>query len=101
MPSAFAEIYSKILHQLKSTKLKDTKIIQNDLHTIEIQVVIDKKQKKGPSEKEIMTLIREGFEKKVGPDVSIVIHEVEELGDHEARIVSKILKDSLEVTGYL
>jgi phenylacetate-CoA ligase len=101
MPSAFAEIYSKILHQLKSTKLKDTKIIQKDLHTIEIQVVIDKKQKKGPSEKEIMTLIKEGFEKKVGPDVSILLSRVEKLGDHEARIVSKIKRNLTEVTGYL
>ncbi len=101
MPSAFAEIYSKILHQLKSTKLKDTKIIQNDLHTIEIQVVIDKKQKKGPSEKEIMALIKEGFQKKVGPDVSIFIREVEKLGDHEARIISKITGGSTEVTEYL
>ena len=101
MPSAFAEIYSKILHQLKSTKLKDTKIIQKDLHTIEIQVVIDKKQKKGPSEKEIMSLIKEGFEKKVGSDVSIFIRTVEGLGDHEARIVSKIIGNSTEVTEYL
>jgi phenylacetate-CoA ligase len=101
MPSAFAEIYSKILHQLNSTKLKDTKIIQKDLHTIEIQVVIDKKQKKGPSEKEIMSLIKEGFEKKVGSDVSIFIRTVEGLGDHEARIVSKITGSSTEVTEYL
>ncbi len=101
MPSAFAEIYSKILHQLNSTKLKDTKIIQKDLHTIEIQVVIDKKQKKGPSEKEIMSLIKEGFEKKVGSDVSIFIRTVEKLGDHEARIVSKITGSSTEVTEYL
>ncbi len=101
MPSAFAEIYSKILHQLKSTKLKDTKIIQKDLHTIEIQLVIDKKQKKAPSREEIMTLIKDGFEKKVGPDVSIVVQEVEKLGDHEARIVSKIKRNSTEVTGYL
>jgi len=101
MPSAFAEIYSKILHQLKSTKLKDTKIIQNDLHNIEIQVVIDKKQKKGPSEKEIMSLIKKGFEKKVGPDVSIVIHEVQKLGDHEVRIISKIKRNTIEVTEYL
>ena len=101
MPSVFAEIYSKILHQLKSTKLKDTKIIQKDLHTIEIQVVIDKKQKKGPSEKEIMSLIKEGFEKKVGSDVSIFIRTVEGLGDHEARIVSKITGGSTEVTEYL
>ena len=101
MPSGFAEIYSKVLHQLKSTKLKDTKIIQKDLHTIEIQVVIDKKQKKGPSEKEIMSLIKDGFEKKVGPDVSIVIHEVEKLGDHKARIISKIKRNTIEVTEYL
>jgi phenylacetate-CoA ligase len=101
MPSVFAEIYSKILHQLKSTKLKDTKIIQKDLHTIEIQVVIDKKQKKGPSEKEIMSLIKEGFEKKVGSDVSIFIRTVEGLGDHEARIVSKIAGSLTEVTEYL
>jgi hypothetical protein len=37
----------------------------------------------------------------VGPDVSIVVQEVEKLGDHEARIVSKIKRNSTEVTGYL
>ena len=63
--------------------------------------MIDKKQKKGPSEKEIMSLIKEGFEKKVGSDVSIFIRTVEGLGDHEARIVSKITGSSTEVTEYL
>ena len=48
-----------------------------------------------------MSLIKEGFEKKVGSDVSIFIRTVEGLGDHEARIVSKITGGPTEVTEYL
>jgi phenylacetate-CoA ligase len=101
MPSAFAEIYSKLLYQLKTTKLLDTKIIQIDLNTLDIQVVINKKQKKGPTEEEIINFLQKEFQKKVGPNVSITIKEAKKLGDHEARIVSKINQESYKIHEYL
>ena len=46
LPSSFSEIYSKILYDLKTNKVKNTKIIQHDLTTLEVQVVIDEALRK-------------------------------------------------------
>ena len=100
MPISFAEIYSRILYELKSTQLKDTKVVQKDMNNIEIKVVIDKSDKDGVSAQEIINLIQTGFEKKVGPQVKIKITEVNKLGDHEARIVSNVDRSTYEIKEY-
>jgi len=102
LPSSFAEIYSKILYQLKTTKLKDTRIIQHSKNKIEIQVVIDPMQKNiKPSTEEIFLMLKTGFIKKVGSDVDIIVKEVEKLGDHERRIISKVDKSKFEIKQYI
>jgi hypothetical protein len=45
LPSSISEIYSRVLYELKTTILKDTKIIQNNMNNIDIELVFDEKQK--------------------------------------------------------
>ena len=102
LPSSFSEIYSKVLYGLKTTKLKETMIIQHSLENIEIQVVIDEKQhQKKPSVKEIISLLKTEFEKKVGPDIKVDLRVVKKIDRKGARIVSKVDKQRFEIKEYI
>ena len=102
LPSSFSEIYSKILYELKTTKLQNTRVIQKDLNHIEIEIVIDKKQQnQKPSTDKIISVLKEGFQEKVGPEINITIREVEKLPSHIQRIVSKVNPKQFETLSYL
>jgi len=101
MPSGVSEIYSKVLYQLKSTRLIDTKITQIDLKNLEVKLVLNKKELTEPSDQDIISLIKDGFEKKVGSDVSVDVKIVEKLPKNQARIVSKLDNKSFKITEYL
>ena len=102
LPSSFAEIYSKVFYELKTNKIKDTHIIQHSLSKIEIQIVIDEKlRNEGPTVEQIFSLIRTGFQEKVGPDVKITIKEVKKLEKRVARIVSKLDKSKFKINKYI
>ena len=101
MPSAISSIYSRVLHQLKSTKLRDTKIIQETPQSIHLQVVINTQRSSGSSAKEIMKVLQSGFQEIVGPSISISIEQVESLKDHEARIVSNVKQHHSKPLQYL
>jgi phenylacetate-CoA ligase len=102
LPSSFSEIYSKLLYQLKTNKVKNTKIIQHDLTTLEIQVVINETLRTvGPSVEEIFTFLRKGFEEKVGPAVTVTVSEVGSVDTSQGpRIVSMIDKNAYTITRY-
>lgn len=101
MPSAFAEIFSRILYELKTTKVVDTKIIQKDSFCIEIFVVIDHNQKDDVSDEEILSVIENGFKQKVGPSVSITVRSVDKIGDGQPRIVSMIANSDSKTVQYV
>ena len=102
LPSSFGEIFSKILYILKTNKLKDARVIQHDLKKIEIQVVIDKNLRDvGPSVDEIISLLKNGFQEKVGSDVDIFVKEIKKLSKNEARIISKVDRKKIEITEYI
>jgi phenylacetate-CoA ligase len=103
LPSSFSEIYSKILYKLKTNKVKNTKIIQHDLTTLEIQVVIDETLRTiGPSVEEIFQFIQKGFEEKTGNDVMVTVKEVGSVDTSQGpRILSMIDKNTYTVTRYL
>ena len=102
LPSAFSEIYSKILYKLKTNKVKNTKIIQHDFTTLEIQVVIDETLRTtGPSVEEIFEFIRKGFQEKMGSDVTVTVKEVASVDTSQGpRIVSLIDKKKYTITRY-
>jgi phenylacetate-CoA ligase len=102
LPSSFSEIYSRVLYQLKTNKVLETKVIQQDNETVDIYIVLNKKQKESkPSFDQIAKVIREGFEQKVGPQVKIAIKEVASIDTNEPRIISKVNKKNVKITRYL
>lgn len=103
LPSSFSEIYSKLLYEFQTNKVKDTKIIQHDYTNLEIQVVIDDTQRTiGPSVDEVFDFIKNGFQQKVGPDVRIMVRGVTSIDiTQEPRIVSKVDKSKFVLKKYL
>ena len=102
LPSAYGDIFSKVLYGLKTNKLKDGRVIQHSLKDIEIQVVIDEKLRdKGPSVTKILDILKEGFREKIGSDIKITTKEVKKIDKKKPRIISKIKRDSLKITGYM
>jgi len=102
LPSSFGEIFSKILYELKTNKIKDVKIIQHSLTKIEIQVVIDEKLRNlGPSVEEIFSFLRQSFEDKVGRHVEILTREVKKTDKTKPSIVSKVDRSKIKITGYV
>jgi phenylacetate-CoA ligase len=103
LPSAFSEIYSKLLYELRTNKVKNTKIIQHDFTTLEIQVVIDEALRTiGPSVDEIFEFIRKGFMEKMGVDVTVDVKEVATVDTSQGpRIVSLIDKQNYKIMRYV
>jgi phenylacetate-CoA ligase len=100
LPSSISEIYSRILYELKTTKVKENKIIQYSMNKIEIQLVIDKKMKDPPVEK-IFSIIKKDFQEKVGSEVEIIIREIDSINKKEPRIISKLDKSKFKIQEYI
>jgi phenylacetate-coenzyme A ligase PaaK-like adenylate-forming protein len=101
LPSSFGEIFSKILYELKTNKLKNVRIIQHSLSKIEIQVVIDENlREKGPSVEKIFSVIEDGFKEKIGKDVEFVTKEVKNIDKSRPRIISKVDPSKIKIVGY-
>jgi len=80
-PSAFLFI-SDILCELKTFKVKRFQIVQNKVDEIDIILVIDEDQiDKEPSFNKIAKKIKDVYQRKTGPDVSITVRKVEEIKD--------------------
>jgi phenylacetate-CoA ligase len=102
LPSSFSEIYSRVLYGLKTNKVKETRVIQHSLKRVEIQVMIDDhKRNKGTTVEEILTMIKNGFQEKTGPEVEVTIKEVKKISKKGPRIVSKVDKSKFEINQYI
>lgn len=75
-PGAFCFI-NPVLHELKTYKVKQYQIVQRKINEIEILLVIDEDLREiGASVETISRKIKKLYEKKTGPEVSIVVKEV-------------------------
>ena len=102
LPSSFSEIYSKILYGLKTTMMKETKIIQHSENEIEIQVVLDEEKRDFcPSATNVLFVLQKGFEEKVGPGVSVQVKKVSQIDKGGARIVSHVDRSSYKIREYV
>ena len=103
LPSAFSEIYSRLLYELKTNKVKNTKIIQHDLTTLEIQVMIDEQLRAvGPSVEDIFRFLQHEFQEKAGSGVTVTVNEVASVDTSQGpRIVSKVDKTKFLIKEYL
>ncbi|MBS3748745.1 MAG: phenylacetate--CoA ligase family protein [Candidatus Thermoplasmatota archaeon] len=78
-PGAFCFI-TPVLTKLQTFKVKQYQIIQQDLHHIDILLVIDEKLRNtGAPVEKIKSEIKKIYEKKVGGEVEITIKEVDEI----------------------
>lgn len=78
-PGAFCFI-TPVLTRFNTFKVKQYQIIQQDLHHIDILLVIDEQQRNiGASVEQIKTEIKKIYEQKVGDNVKITIKEVDEI----------------------
>lgn len=78
-PGAFCFI-TPVLTKFNTFKVKQYQIIQQDLHHIDILLVIDEQQRNiGASVEQIKTEIKKIYEQKVGDNVKITIKEVDEI----------------------
>ncbi|UCD14044.1 MAG: phenylacetate--CoA ligase family protein [Thermoplasmatales archaeon] len=102
LASGITEIFGRILYELKTNKLKDTRIIQHDMTHIEVQVVIDEQLRdQEPSVDKLFSLLKQGFQEKAGRGVEISLKEIKKVGKNEARIVSKVDRSKVEITQYI
>jgi len=101
LPASFGEIFSKVLYELKTNKLKDAIIIQHNLTKVELQVVIDEKQRNtGPSVEKIFQVLRKGLQSKLGQDVEIITKEVNNIDREKPRVIQKLDRNKLKIKGY-
>ncbi|MEF8847674.1 MAG: hypothetical protein V5A68_00880 [Candidatus Thermoplasmatota archaeon] len=104
LPSSWGRVYSKVLYDLKTNRLRDTQIIQHSLDEIEIKVKIkhDSRETSDLSEK-IIGAIKSEFIGLVGSDVNVTVKEVDEIKrkKDEARVNSHVEKKDFRVKKYL
>jgi len=101
MPSAFAEIFSRLLYQLKTTKVVDTRIVQKNCSSLDVDIVIDEKQQDDVSVEDIISCIQTGFKQKVGNLVSVHVQRVKQLEKQEKRIQSFVDDTTVKTKKYL
>ncbi len=102
LPSSIAEIHGRLLYELKTNKVKHTRIIQHSLKHLEIKLVIDKKLKeKKPSIKEIFSVLRNGYQEKIGDNVKIDFKEVKKVSKKGPRIITKVDKSKFDIKKYI
>jgi len=102
LPSSISEIHGRILYGLKTNKVKETRIVQHSLKKIEIKIVIDNKlREKGPSIEKIFSIIKNGYQEKVGSDVEIIVREVDKVSKKGPRIISKLDRNKFEIRQYI
>jgi hypothetical protein len=77
------------------------KIVQQDIDTFNIGIVIDENLKnKPPSIQEIVHVFKDGFQNKFGSDITISVSEIQNVSRDEPRIISQVDPKTLNITGY-
>jgi phenylacetate-CoA ligase len=102
LPSAINEIFSRVLYEFKTRMISHRQIIQHKVNEVEIKVVINHKLKEGASSKRIFSMIKDGFNEKIGHDSDVIINikEVKKI-DQERLVISKIDKSKFKDLIYL
>jgi len=102
LPSAFTTIFSRLLYEYQTSKIRDLKVTQKDLYHIDVQVVLDEKSRnEPPSFSVLQDIIMSGFHDKFGDDVQISVAEVTVVKRDEPRVISHVDPKTLSFTGYL
>jgi len=102
LPSSITDIFGKVLYELRTRKIKDNMIIQHDLKKIEVQIVFDREIRNDTtSVDEIFSVLRKGFQEKIGSEIDIIFKEVKKISSNRPRIISKLNKEKFEILQYV
>ena len=102
LASSISNIFSKLLYELKTNKVKGTKIIQPNEQKIEISLVIDDRlRNEGPSVEEICEFLLQRFQEKTGLGVESTVKEVKNIDGGGPRIVSYVDRQGFKIREYV
>jgi phenylacetate-CoA ligase len=100
LPASFAEIYSKLLYELRTRKLRNTKVIQHDLTSVEVLVELDASIA-SPTDEEVCQFLQAQFANKLGPGITVKVRPVEQIEKGSPRIVSHVDHASMVLSDYI
>jgi len=102
LSSSISQIFSKILYVLKTNKVVDVQIIQHDFDNLNIKLVLDEnKFGEDVSFQNILDVIINGFQEKMGKNVVVDIKKVDKINRKEPRIISLIKNKNFKIKGYV
>jgi len=102
LASSFNEIFSRVIYELKSQKIKNVSIVQPSFKKVEVGIVIDNKYRDvGSSVNDVFSLIETGFKEKIGSDVDFVIKEIDKVDEKKPRIISKVDSSKFKISEYV
>ncbi len=99
--SSLTTIFSRLLYQLETSKIRELKIIQQDLDQIDVNYVVDEKlRNEGASLERICDELSIGFKEVFGPSIRVNFSEVKSVSRDEPRIITKVDPLSIKLTGF-
>ena len=101
LASSLTSIFSRLLYELQTSKIREMKVIQKNLDEIEINVVIDEKLRNtDPPIEEIYKVFEKGFKEKFGKSTIVQCNEIKHVPRDEPRIISLVDPKSIKLSGY-
>lgn len=102
LPATISEIHGRVLYELKTNKIKHTRITQHSLNKLEIKLLIDDKlRNQGPTIDKIISFIKDGYHDKIGKEVEIDIKEVNKVSMKGPRIITKVDRNKFKILKYI
>lgn len=102
LASSLTSIFSRLLYELRTSKVREMKVVQQKVDHIDMQLVIDRSiEKDGPSVENIKEALKRGFKEKFGPDMTVSFEEVKAVSRSEPRIISMVDPATLQITGFI
>jgi len=102
LASSLTSIFSRLLYQLQTSKIREMKVVQTSLDKIEISIVIDEKLRNiGPSVDDIYQVFEQGFKEKFGKSITVICKEVNQVSRDEPRIISLVDPSSIRISGFV
>lgn len=99
--SSLTTIFSRLLYQLETSKIRELKIVQQTLDEISVHFVVDENlRNKGATVEEICEELSKGFKEVFGNSIKVTFTEVKKVTRDEPRITTKVDPESIQTTGF-
>lgn len=99
--SSLTTIFSRLLYKLETSKIRDLKVIQQDVDEIDVNYVVDENlRNKGATIDTICQELEKGFKEVFGPAIQVKFTEVSSVTRDEPRIMTKVNPEEITITGF-